>query len=113
MKRLLFLASAITFLTQSMFAQMRYDLVSGRIYSHPEMLNINQAEYLTLFLGCVQIAAHMKEINGGIQPPIKNILDQCDFYLKRLGTPTALRLIADLKANAVYYANGSFMDKIF
>ena len=94
-------------------AEMRYNPLNNLIYSHPEMSTINQDEYRMLISRCIEIENCIVNINKGIKISSREVLDQCCFYLKLVGTATAFRLMKDLKKNKVYYANGRFMKKIF
>lgn len=110
MKRLL-IALLIMMGTKQCVAEMRYNPLNDLVYSHPETPDINQDEYRVLVLGCAQIRTRIVAISGK-QPSKKEFFNQCSFYLKAVGTPTALRLLKDIRANVVNYADGSFMRKI-
>lgn len=99
--------------TPRIIAEMRYNPLNNILYSYPETPDINQNEYLMLLFGCAQIEARLMAMNNGKQASRKTLFDQCSVYLNAIGTPTALRLIGDLKSNKIHYANGSFMKKIF
>ena len=105
-------ALIILSITSPLFAEMRYNPINNLLYSHPETADINQADYRLLIAGCIALEANMRAMNGGNQPSNNDVLTQCIVLLQAVGTPTALRLIADLKNNTVHYANGSFMKKI-
>lgn len=94
-------------------AEMRYNPINNLLYSHPETPEINQDEYRTLILWCIELEARIIAMNRGLIVSQKDVLDQCNFYLKAIGTATAHRLMKDLKKNKVYYTNGSFMKEIF
>ncbi len=94
-------------------AEMRYDPVQNVLYSHPQDSSINHVEYVGLIVACIELSNRLVAMNNGRQIPIKEDLEQAYVYLKSVGTPTALRLIKDLKANAIYYKNGAFMRKIY
>lgn len=113
MKKLLIIILTTSLLAQNIIAEMRYNPITNLMYSHPEKPNIDQVQYCFLLLACAQIEANMKAMNHGKHPSKKSLLNQCSVYLKAIGTPTALRLISDLKSNKICYANGSFMKKIF
>ena len=105
----LFLISSST----SLFGDMVYDPATGVIYSKPLSSSINQAEYRLLSLACHQIGMNIKSMKGGREPSKQELLEQWSFYLKGVGTPTALRLIDDLKKGKVFYPNGSVMQNLF
>jgi hypothetical protein len=114
MKKLLLSVTLMTcFSNQNIVAEMRYNPLNNLIYSYPETPNINQDEYRMLILGCVEIISRISVVHGGKKLSKKEILDQYEFYLKAVGTSTALRLLADLRNDVINYANGSFMKKIF
>lgn len=113
MKRLLITLLTMNLLAQNMFAETRYNPINNLIYSHPETSDINQFEYRLLILACIGIENRMIAINGKNRPSVKDFFKQCELYLKRIGSPTALRLIADMKHNKICYADGSFMKKIY
>jgi hypothetical protein len=94
-------------------AEMRYDLVTEQLYSCPQTLEINTAEYNMLFENCVEIARRITIINNYVKQPGRMILNQLIYYLNNVGTPTALRLADDFKKNVIYYADGSFWTKIW
>lgn len=113
MKRMLLVALALGLMPLFIKSEMRYNPVNGLLYSHPESPEINKVEYLLLLAACVQIENNVKAANGSKIVSNKELYNQCVFYLKSIGTPTALRLISDMKKNGVYYANGSYMRKLY
>lgn len=113
MKRLFIMILMLGYIAQNMIAEIRYNPINDMWYTYPESPDINPQEYIMLLLGCIGIKDRMMRINGGIQPHSKDILNQYSVYLLSVGTPTALRLMADLKSNTINYADGSFMKKIF
>ncbi|MBS1986602.1 hypothetical protein JST99_01575 [Candidatus Dependentiae bacterium] len=62
MKKILMIISFFTVFATSLNAQMRYNPINNRIYSHPETPDINQNEYRMLVLRCAQLEARMKLI---------------------------------------------------
>lgn len=114
MKKLLLMTVLILGSIGHLLAEMRYNPINNLIYSHPETPDINQADYRLLLASCIAIEANMRAMNSGMLPNPKIIIDQCTAYLNSVGTPTALRVIADLNKNTIhYYANGTFMKNIF
>lgn len=112
MKKLLIIAVIIGCSVLHIGAEMRFNPFNNLIYSHPETSDINQDEYRILLVACIEIEARLITMNGGKRVSKKVALDQFNVYLKAVGTSTALRLIADLKSNKIYYSNGRFMKKI-
>jgi hypothetical protein len=94
-------------------ADMTYDPVNNTIYSTPFSDEINQLEYWYLVQECMIVVNNMKILNGGINPAYKDILKQLEFALKKVKTPTANRLLKDLKKNKVFYPDGSVASKCF
>ena len=87
--------------TSVLCAELRVDVANVRVYSLPKSKHINQDEYHMLFT----------EIGSGLKPygiltaPDKEIC-VCYSMLKMIGTPTAHRLISDIKqARKEYQAN--------
>ena len=96
----------------SMSADMIYDPTTGKIYPKPGK-GINQNEYYLCALACVQLEKNIQSANPGRVIKEKEYRNQFIAMLKRIGTPAARQLIADVKKNAVYYPNGQFMRKIY
>ena len=90
MKKLLLLVCLIGS-ASSLLANMRCDVTTGRFFSIPATREINQDEYHSLFIQCgiIQILA----MNSGKLG--KKYEEQTTSFLKGIGTPTALRLLAD------------------
>jgi len=105
----LFLMGLFMIIAVSLQADMVYDPVTDSIYSVPQSPDINPAEYACLFYACGVIKQNIKLGNGGTDPSFKDLLNQVSIYLKKIGTPTALRLLSDLKKNKVFYPDGSVM----
>jgi len=113
MKKILIATLMMSLFMEVIVAETRYNPINNLIYSHPETPDINQVEYRLLILACIEIENRMVAINGAIRPSEKDFFKQCEFYLKSIGSPTALRLIADMKHNKICYVDGSFMKKIY
>lgn len=113
MKKVLMIILMAGLITPKIAAELRYNIVTNLYYSHPETSDINQVEYRLLVFACIEIENRIKAVNGVKNPPLGDYFKQCEIYLKRIGTPTALRLISDLKLNKMYYSDGSFMRKIW
>ena len=96
-----------------LWANLTYDPITDIIYSEPQLPDINQADYFYLFRDCVVIEANIKLCNKGNYPSKNDALNQLSIYLKRIGTPTALRLMSDLKKNKFFYPDGSVMRHIW
>jgi hypothetical protein len=111
MKKLI-VGLVILFSMTTMLAEMMYDPVNDAIYTLPADQNISQDEYRMLIINCIILEANIREANQMKLPSYKEIIKQCKHYLKQIGTPTALRLITDLKKNKIIYPDGSFMRKI-
>lgn len=112
MKKLL-LSLLVLVPATSLFADMRFDPITGRFYSYPVTADINQLEYDNLFSNCVQISNNLKLWTSPLNPSFKDIFDHCALYLKTINTPTALRLISDIKKNTVHFTNGSYAGTVF
>jgi hypothetical protein len=111
-KALLFLGIMVAVST-SLFADIVYDPMTNCYYTIPASPKINPAEYISLFQACVQIEYNMMLNNKGIWQSKKVVLKQISRYLKGVGTFTALRLLADLEKDKVYYPDGTVMKNIF
>ncbi len=96
MKKIL-MALCVLGLTVSIGADIKYDN-NYRFYSSPKMSDINQEEYHQLFS---QIHRTIRAFNNS-DVPIKNIHNHVTSYLQLLGTPTALRLLADITKNGLF-----------
>ena len=68
-------------------------MVSSFQYTIPAEQNINQDEYCQLFL--VIAAMQIQAINSGVLG--EGLYKQDETYLKTIGTPTALRMLSDIK----------------
>lgn len=112
MKKLL-LSLLLLVIGTTLFADMRFDPISGRFFSHPQTSDINQQEYDNLFSQCAKIYNNMLIASAPYTPSFKDVVDHCSLYLKRINTPTALRLITDINKNTVHYTNGSYLFKVF
>ncbi|MFH1644485.1 MAG: hypothetical protein ABIA74_04910 [bacterium] len=91
----LFILILITIIVGKAKADMRFDLSSNpiRAFSIPMTPDINQDEYHNLYIQCgIRV---IFAINSGLMG--KEIREQEYAYLKSIGTPTALRLLEDLK----------------
>lgn len=97
----------------SSIAEMRFNPLNNRYYSYPETPDISQHEYVMLLIDCATIKKRIIAANGEIEPDFQLIIDQYIVYLTAVGTPTALRLIADLKRNAIFLSNGTFLRKFW
>ncbi len=104
-KRLL--SMLLMFPMYSLYAPMVYDPVSNTIYSTPQTPDINLAEYYSLLEGCLIVDFRTTAVTGNLKANKKQILR----YLKSIGTPTAKRLIKDLKMGAIYFPDGSVCRK--
>jgi len=111
MKKLFTLILSACFLPLALNAQMRWNTATNAVYSYPESSKINKCEYFVLLLACAGIAENMKSMNWSVSS--KAVIEQCIYYLKKIGKPVALRLADDIKNNAYYYANGSYAGKLF
>lgn len=96
----------------SLIAEMRFNPLNNSYYSYPETPDIDQQEYMLLLADCGVIKERIQAANGGIIPNFQLVINQYAFYLNSVGTPAALRLIADFRNNAVYLPNGTFLRKI-
>lgn len=92
-------------------SQMRFSPIDKIPYSYPESPEVNQCEYLFCLIACAQIENNMRSFNWRVSN--QAIVEQCIYYLKNIGSSTALRLAHDIKDNAAYYANGSYLGPIF
>lgn len=92
---------------------MVYNPITNMFYSDPQSLDINQSEYILLFVACAEIEANIKFHNDGKYPKKKDLLKQVSIFLKKVGTPTALRLLSDLSKDKVFYPDGSVMRNLF
>lgn len=90
--------------------QIRYDSFNNLFYTHPHSSGINQRHYRILMQKCIDMTIRLRTASD---VPLHIVMEQCEFYLKSLGTATALRLLEDLKANEIYYQNGTYMGKMF
>ncbi len=107
MKKLLLIALLSG--TSSLDARLVIDPLTKTFWSEPRATNINLVEYYGLFQLCIKIEQNMTVFNNGILPAKKYILEQYIYFLKSIGTPTALRLIEDFKENKMYSPNGSVL----
>ena len=112
-KAVFFLFAFMVTISTSLFADIVYDPMTNGYYTIPASPKINPAEYVSLFQACAQIEYNMMLNNKGIWQPKKVVLKQISRYLKGVGTFTALRLLADLEKDKVYYPDGSVMKTIF
>lgn len=96
-----------------------YDPVKNEFYTCPIDNKINEDEYISLYFKFLQVIKNIIDVNS--QMPIANdweelspteYLAQGFCFLKQVGTPTALRLLEDIKENAVYFPNGEFFKSI-
>ena len=112
MKKLIFFV--LISIASSVFADLVYDPTTHVIYCKSKAKNIDQNEYRSLLRHCIQIENNIIVMvkNRKISPK-KDFLNQCISYLRKVGTPTALQLIKDLKRDKVYYPDGSVMNKIY
>ncbi len=93
-------------------ARMTYDPVTRLVYSLPKSSKVNPVEYNLLVWACIGIDCNM-HVPNCYPPTKKESLHQYSIYLKRIGTPTALRLLDDLKKGKLFYANGAVMGDLF
>ena len=89
-------------------ARVVYDPAANIMWSEPKAPEISMVEYFGLLTACNTIKVNMKASNNGKQPAKKNVFEQAIFWLKRVGTPTALRLIQDIEEDKIFYLNGSY-----
>jgi len=97
----------LLFSSSIILSDMIYDPLQNIIYSSPLSSNIDQSKYVLLLHMCTQINDNMAKMNNGIYPSYNNFMIQTEHALKTIGTPTALRLLADLKKGKIFYPNGS------
>lgn len=115
MKKLLFIMSILS-ATYS-FPELIFDPVSNNYYTYPLDPKINGNEYAGLLLNVLQIGDNILNADEAfddeneVKP--EEILNQIFVYLKSVGTPTALRLLHDLRKNIILYPNGAVFRKIF
>lgn len=96
----------------SLIAEMRFNPLTNCYYSYPEVPDINQHEYIMLLIDCGVIKERIIAANLGIQPDAELIINQYALYLNSVGTPTALRLLADFRKNSIHLSNGAFLRNI-
>ena len=115
MNKILTIALALSFATVTIKTEMRWDPATKLFYSHPAAGNIDPDEYRNLFQKCIEIRETIIEVHRQMNCSASNsdILNQCVHYLTQLKTPTALRLVEDIKKNRVYYPDGSLFGRIF
>ena len=96
-----------------LFAEMKQNSATKKVYSIPASQSIDQEKYNKLANACWwlsdQVIAHHK-LKGTRQGLVKqDIADRTTFFLLKIGTPTALRLLADLGELAAKYrrSNGA------
>jgi hypothetical protein len=89
-----------------LWANLVYDPVVNAFYSEPQTPDINQAEYFSLLCDCLSITQNIIVLLDGKNLSKKDG-EQIALFLKRIGTPTALRLLSDLKKKTIFYPNGS------
>ena len=110
MKKLIFFV--LISIASSVFADMVFDPVTNRAYCKTNAKNIDQAEYGMLCIHCLQLSVNI-ETNKG-RTGTKELLNQVIIvYLKKIGSPTALQLLKDLKKGIIYRPDGSVMITIF
>lgn len=107
MKKLLISILMISSISMPLLADMVYDPARNLFMTKPESPAINQGAYAALILGCHGIATNIMSLNNNQTPEKAVLLAQYTHYLKRIGTPTALRLIEDLRKDELFYPDGS------
>lgn len=90
-----------------------YDPITNQLYTSPASDEINADEYVHLILKLNQIIENIGNFNSKFTNDEEvltpdELLGQCFYFLKQVGTPTALRLLEDLKDNGIYYPNGEY-----
>ncbi len=108
-----FLAIIFALYSTASLAKMVFDPVTCLVYSLPKSPNISQIEYNVLLLACVGIDLNLTEMLNGKSPSKKESLYEYSIFLRRIGTPTALRLLSDLEQGKLFYANGKVMRNLF
>ncbi len=108
-----FVLSVCFFYSSMLFANCIYDPVSHTIYTLPIAKDINQREYRMLMQRCWQISERIKVAKCGLSLSNQEIMDQCINYLNQVGSPTAKRLIEDLKKDTIFYPDGSVLSTMF
>lgn len=103
------LAALLMFPICSLYGDMVYDPVSNAIYSTPQTADINNVEYYNLCISVIIISGRIIESTGKIFSKAGG--KQLIAYLRRVGTPTALRLLNDFKKGAIYFPDGSVCRK--
>ena len=83
----------ITGAAATLQADIRVDVATGQVFTIPASAKINQCEFHNLFTQCG--IRRIFAINSGLMG--KEIHKQEDAYLSSIGTPTALRLLSDMK----------------
>ncbi len=101
------------FYSSILLADCVYDPAKGTFYTHPMSQGINQGEYRRLVQHCGQISERIKLVKCGLPFSNQEILEQCIKHLNQVGSPTAKRLIEDLKKNTIFYPDGSVLSTIF
>lgn len=101
MKKLLIAVLWIGLTVVSLSAELRYDAVGNYFYSFPKTADVNISEYNILVVQCGIIINRIDAllIAAGKKGNTKIYSKQVFEYLKQIGTPTALRLLKDLKKN--------------
>ncbi len=97
----------------SLLADLIFDPITNKCYSSPVSPEINRQEYAGFWLSCIQIISNMIYLSDGIPVTKKEIMQQISQYLQKNGSPTALRLLADLQKGKIFYPDGSVAREIF
>jgi len=76
-----------------LLAELRIDVATGKAYSIPASPEVNQEEYNQLFKELGKFYDAMKKECAGKEEAARKTI----IFLEMIGTPTALRLISDLR----------------
>ena len=93
----------LSFLSLACLAELKQDSTTFRYYSAPQSQGINQDEYHKLVWTCKDIirqhSAYMAQFAGGGRSSygVYGAQQKITEYLQRIATPTAVRLLSDLK----------------
>ena len=99
MKKRLIVVALGLILSAPLLAKIEKDHVTNKFYSTPATPDINQEEFDDLLFRCWFVAGKIME-HPGIKDDDKKqtIADVTTSFLLEVGTPTAFRLLSDLRA---------------
>lgn len=114
-QKLLF--TVFTVMCSLTYSDLVFDPVSNQCYTLPLSSDINDDEYIGLFFKAVFVVKNMQEVNDAWNDEsvlsAEQCLQQVFAFLRRVGTPTALRLLSDLEKNVILYPDGSVFRRIY